>query len=135
MVTFWIQHADFSTTDGRPVSVDEAIRAFSGHDWEAELAAAHKRSLSGAETCPPGIGFVPADAASDILLHICPKSWDLADVAYQYVSEPPKLLGVVRRAPVLKMASRADFAIPDVRIAIACFIRGQHADLMKLLHP
>lgn len=65
MVTFWIQHADFSTTDGRPVSVDEAIRAFSGHDWESELTAAHKRSLSGADTCPPGIGFVPADAASD----------------------------------------------------------------------
>jgi len=65
----WLQSADFSTRDFE-ASVDEAIEAFSSHDWAREAALAKRLESEGNEACEAGLGLVRAD---DEFLHICPQ--------------------------------------------------------------
>ena len=66
---YWIQRADYSSTDFAPVDVTAALRAFASHDWSAEHALLQQLERSGRESCPPGIGFVDPNGP---VLHICP---------------------------------------------------------------
>jgi len=79
-IEYWIQHADFSAEDYRPVGVTAAIAAFHDHDWAAAL---EKRALLEApetDWCPPGFGLVDGKR----ILHICPDDELTAMVHYQW---------------------------------------------------
>ena len=58
LIPYWIQRADFSATDYSAVEVDDAVRAFEGHDWRRELGLYSELESARADCCPPGIGFV-----------------------------------------------------------------------------
>lgn len=79
-VSYWIQRADYSSADHASVRDDEAVEAYRRHDWESEFALERELNASGAESCPPGIGFV---AAPGELLHVCPNA-ETALVHYHF---------------------------------------------------
>jgi hypothetical protein len=83
MVSYWIQRADFSTTEHGQVGEHEAVQAYQRHDWIAEVAQARRLEAAAAEHCAPGIGFV-ADA--DHFLHVCPDG-NSAVVHYHFEGE------------------------------------------------
>src|SRR5687767_7276614 len=69
LMSYWIQRADFSSADFEPVDFNSALRAFTTHDWSAELDFLSELEASANESCPPGIGFV---APTGAILHVCP---------------------------------------------------------------
>jgi hypothetical protein len=93
-IPYWIQRADCSATDYEPIPVADAIRAFEGHDWRSELDLFSEMETTGADCCPPGIGFVASDGT---ILHICPGSDGRAMVHYHF-SETRKLVGLIPRS-------------------------------------
>jgi hypothetical protein len=127
---YWIQKADFLSTDHAPVSVAEAIRAFDKHDWAKEWELSAERERSGAERCPPGIGFVREKGQ---ILHMCPDSNGTALVHYHFAA-PRKLFGFIPRAAATTVTSQA---VPRASIAdlIMLFFEGQHDLLVERLEP
>ena len=79
-IPYWIQRADLTADDFPAVDEQGAIEAFEGVDWQRELA----RQTGDAESCDPGIGFVPGDGR---ILHICPQADGLVYLHYHYVDE------------------------------------------------
>lgn len=65
---YWIQRADYTSTDFKPVTLAAAQTVLRAHNWSAELAYESSLAESGKETCPPGIGFV---ANAGRFLHFC----------------------------------------------------------------
>src|SRR6266850_2964542 len=88
---YWIQRADFSSAEFEPVDVTGALRAFTMHDWRAELALLSELEAKGSESCPPGIGFVTPNGA---ILHVCPSSDGRALVHY-HAETISKVLGFI----------------------------------------
>lgn len=132
--TYWIQHADFTTTDGQPVTVEEAVQAFSSHDWDAELSNAKGLQASGTgEVCPPGIGFHPIEEGSELLLHIRPSSWDKADIDYQFSEQRKRLFGLVSPMLVIESMTASGFPIERAAEAIRLFMDARHSELLALL--
>ncbi|SOE52051.1 hypothetical protein [Orrella dioscoreae] len=132
--TYWIQHADFTTTDGQPVTVEAAIQAFSSHDWALELSTAKGLHAAGSgEVCPPGIGFHPVEEGSDLLLHIKPVSWDKADVDYQFPEQRKRLFGLVSPMLVIASMTATGFPIERAAEAIRLFMAARHPELLVLL--
>lgn len=74
MFHYWIQKYDYSVTETKEVSLQEAIQAFHQVDWEQELYAFHHDEPEEGKNCPPGIGFHTGFDVdpSATLLHICP---------------------------------------------------------------
>lgn len=93
-IRYWIQQADYTSTEYDPVDVGTAIRILRSHDWPAALEFEREREAAGLETCPPGIGFV---ADQNRILHICPGRGGTALVHYH--TDEPRLF--VRTMPVL----------------------------------
>jgi hypothetical protein len=75
---YWMQRADFSSTDHDPVDAATAIHIVHSHDWPRELQLEGERKASGLDGCPPGIGFMNGDR----ILHICPAANGTAMVHY-----------------------------------------------------
>ena len=88
---YWIQRADFSSTDFEPVDVTGALRAFTMHDGSAELDLLSELEAKARESCPPGIGFVASDGA---ILHVCPSSAGRALIHY-HAETMSKVLGFI----------------------------------------
>lgn len=132
--TYWIQHADFTTTTGYPVSTEQAIQTFANCDWDAQMLAANSMWEAGAKhVCEPGIGFHPVETYTDLLLDIRPLSWDKAKVGYLYPEYRKRLFGLIPRLPVLRTVTRAGLPMEDVREAITLFMADRHSDLLRLL--
>lgn len=119
VVAYWIQRADHSSVDHDPVGDEAAVQAYQRHDWESELAFERELDASGAENCPPGIGFV---AEPGHLLHVCPNV-DTALVHYHF-EESRKLLGIFpgKRSRVISALSLPLAEVPDL---VRLFASGQ----------
>jgi hypothetical protein len=128
LLPYWIQKADFSASDEAPVSATDAVRAFNEHDWLEELRLEEERERSGAECCPPGIGFVRGNGQ---VLHICPDPDGTALVHYHFAA-PQKLFGFIPRTVITTVTSRA---VPRSSIAdlIMLFFDSQHDLLVARL--
>ncbi len=90
---YWIQRADFATTDHDPVDVATALRVFDAHPWPDELAFESELEAGGHDYCPPGIGFVDPDGP---ILHLCPSADGHALVHYHVGSSVRSRAGVLR---------------------------------------
>ena len=124
MVSYWIQRADFSTTEHGSVREQEAVDAFRRHDWGAETALARRLEASGTESCAPGIGFV---AEPDHFLHVCPDG-NTAVVHYHF-EEQRRVLGLFpsRRSRLLTVES---VPLATAEELIRLFVSGQ-ADAVR----
>lgn len=69
---YWIQRADFSTQDFKPIDVIEAEKVLMEHDWESERALQTSLENQGKalhdDFCPPNVGFV----REEFVLQFCP---------------------------------------------------------------
>jgi hypothetical protein len=77
---YWIQRADYSSTDFDPMTLRGARVILSTHDWPAELSYARSLEQAGTDMCPPGVGFVPGAGR---VLHICPREEGSAHCFYE----------------------------------------------------
>ena len=112
VIKYWLQRADYTSTDHDPVDVETAIRVVQSHDWSAEVAFERERLSAEFEACPAGVGFF---TDSDRILHICPDGSGSALVYYH--TWEPRL--VVRKMPLLGGVAVIIFAL-----AIWFFSRG-----------
>jgi hypothetical protein len=71
-IRYWIQRADFSSTEFPPARFRRGLAALQRHDWAAERRYEQERAEAEEETCPPGIGFVYAEGS---VLHISPSGF------------------------------------------------------------
>jgi hypothetical protein len=119
VVSYWIQRADFSSSEHGPVPIDEAVRAYQEHDWSAETRFEHQLQAAGTEHCSPGIGFVAAPGHS---LHVCPSADDA--LVHYHFDESRKFLGLLpfTRARLLSAFSVPLSEVPDL---IRLFASGQ----------
>jgi hypothetical protein len=127
---YWIQRADFSSTDFAPVDVDAAVRAFENHDWQDELRLYAELEDERAECCPSGIGFMRKDGG---ILHICPEKNDVAMVHYRFAA-PRKLFGFIPWA-TLSVETRFGMTRSTVVDLIHFFFDGRHDWMMQRLGP
>ena len=126
-IDYWIQHADFSTDEFEPATLDEAIQAFEAHDWTAENELRATREAAGEEWCPPGIGY---DQAGRIL-HICPEPGESALVHYHF-STDRSLFGLLRRR-VQDSRTSEGVSVEKVPELIRRFYNGEHDWLLGAL--
>ena len=120
-IPYWIQRADFSSTEYGPAEVADGVSAFETHDWRRELDLYAERESTGAECCPPGIGFV--DPGGDIL-HICPGGNGLAMVHYHFTGVRT-ILGFIR-VPWSMGETREGIHRSVVLELIGFFFEGRH---------
>ena len=92
-LAYWIQRADFTTTDYDPVDVAGALRALDAHPWHDELKFQTELENAGGEYCPPGIGFVDPDGP---FLHVCPAA-DGRYLVHFHAKQPVAFCGLSRR--------------------------------------
>jgi len=90
-ISYWIQRANFETTEHGSVDAAQAVRIFESHDWRGELNDYAELERTGTESCPPGIGFV---APNGEILHICPDAHQNAQVHY-HLNAPSTLLRII----------------------------------------
>ena len=128
LLPYWIQRANFSSTDFEPVDVNGALRAFTTHDWNAELDFLSELEASASESCPPGIGFV---APTGAILHVCPGPDGRALVHY-HARTTSKVLGIfpVSRSEV---HTRDSVERSEVSQMIHSFFEGRHDWLIRKL--
>lgn len=126
-MTYWIQRADFFSTDHAGVSTPEAVDAFEHHDWATELDFEAGLREAGADHCRPGIGYV---SPTGEILHLCP-GMDHVQVHYHY-HEARRILGVF---PVKRSKSLSVPSLPKGQAAqlIQLFTTGQWAALRQQL--
>ena len=127
-IPYWIQRADFTTTEREPVGATDAVAAFKSHDWDAELELLEARQASSWEFCPPGIGFVPGDGR---ILHACPDRGGVCLVHYHFY-EPRRILGIF---PFERHRSISADSISssDVLELIELLFRSDHETLVSRL--
>lgn len=116
---YWIQRADFSSTENEAVDVERAIELVSVHDWSDELRLFESLEAAGREVCPPGIGFV---ASPGRILHVCPNRDGTALVHYHFLEEH-RTLGFV---PTSRSVVRSESAVSSWQIPE--FIRRFYAE-------
>jgi hypothetical protein len=87
----WMQLHDLSHSDLPDGSIKFAMRALSEFDWDSEILKEEQAAASGAETCPPGIGFVSEDGR---ILHVLPASHRRSHYHYHFPIEK-KMLGFI----------------------------------------
>ena len=120
-IPYWIQHADLSADDYGPVDLQEALRAFSAHDWSQEAAEQARLDDAGTENCPPGIGFVPGDGR---ILHICPRP-DGDCLVYYHFTARRRILGFIPHS-LNAVQSRPDFPANHIPELITRFFGNDH---------
>lgn len=122
---YWIQRADFSTTDFPPVDVAGALRALDVHPWPNEWQLQAQLENAGEEYCPPGIGFVDPDGP---FLHVCPSAGGRylvhfhAETAFSFL-----------RPSATTVHTGEDLRRADVVVLIQHFFHGQHAQVLQAL--
>jgi hypothetical protein len=72
---YWIQRADFTSTDFEPVDLVEVEAILRDHDWRGELQLLKSLQEESEDCCPPSIGINGADA----ILQLCPSADRTAD--------------------------------------------------------
>ncbi|HLM54361.1 MAG TPA: hypothetical protein VK325_12415, partial [Pseudoxanthomonas sp.] len=135
-ISYWIQHADFSTTDGTPVSLAEALEVFHGHDWTEEMDQARRMIESRIpDVCPPGIGYFVVNQ-EDQLLHVLPKTWDSVEISCSYPVEKSSkgFLGLIppRKFQLLEEVSSENFPVTEVKHVITFFFERNYYELVKI---
>jgi hypothetical protein len=128
LLPYWIQRADFSSTDFEPVDVNGALRAFMTHDWSEELDFLSELEASASESCPPGIGFV---APTGAILHVCPSSDGRALVQY-HAETTRTVLGFIPM-PRSEIHTKEGVERSDVGEMIHSFFEGRHDWLLHKL--
>lgn len=124
-LAYWIQRADFTTTDYDPVDVAGALRALDAHPWHDELKFQTELENAGGEYCPPGIGFVDPDGP---FLHVCPAT----DGRY-LVHFHAKTAGSVLRPFATTVHTGEGMLRADVGELIQHFFDGQRARIRQAL--
>ena len=121
---YWIQRANFVSTEYDPVNVEGALHAFMAHDWRAELELVSKD----AESCPPGIGFMDPNGS---ILHVCPYG-DGRSLVHYHAKTVSKLLGII---PISRSAvhTKQHVSESDVHELIRSFFNRDHAQLLRKL--
>lgn len=122
---YWIQRADFCTTEHEPIDCQEAIRLLARYDWAEELAFQEALASKGIETCDPGIGFV---AKEGNILHICPVSSNHAYFHYHFIAQR-KLLKIFSTHRFVVRVSR-EIPWTDIPEVIARYFADDHAWLL-----
>jgi hypothetical protein len=122
---YWIQRADFSTTDFAPVDVAGALRALDTHSWPDEWKLLSELENTGGESCPPGIGFVDPGGP---FLHVCPG----ADGRYLVHFHAETAFSLLRPSATTVQTGE-DLRRADVGELIKHFFQGQHAEVLRAL--
>ena len=127
ILPYWIQRADFSSSDFGPVDVTGAIRAFTMHDWHVELDFQSQLEIRGDDCCPPGIGYHDTNGS---ILHVCPDSEEAALVHY-HAETVTRLFGFI---PTRRSAVRTKNHVEQSQVLrlIELFFNGQHEDLLRI---
>ena len=124
-LAYWIQRADFSTTDYDPVDVASALRALDAHPWQDEWKLQGELENGGGEYCPPGIGFVDPDGP---FLHVCPGAGGRYLVHFH-----AKTAFSLLRPFTTTVHTGEDLRRADVGELIQHFFQGQHARIRETL--
>jgi hypothetical protein len=127
-IAYWIQRANFATTEHGPVDATEAVRVFESHDWHRELNDYIELERAGAECCPPGIGFV---APNGEILHICPDAHQNAVVHY-HLNAPSTILGIIP-VQVPRVETREGIHRARVTEMIDYFFEGRRDAILQAL--
>ena len=125
---YWIQRADLSAVDYPAISVTDAVRIFTTHDWDEELKFLSEREETGSEYCPPRIGFVDP---SGPVLHVCPTADGRAMVHY-HAATTRKLLGFIPTGRST-IHTKQGVGRSDVVELIHSFFEGRHDWLLRKL--
>lgn len=128
LLPYWIQRANFTSTDFEPIDINGALQAFTTHDWSAELIFQSELESSANESCPPGIGFVGPTGA---ILHVCP-SLDGRALVHYHASTTGKVFGLI---PISRSGVYTKNGVErsDVEEMIRSFFEGQHDLLLRKL--
>ena len=124
-LAYWIQEADFTTTDYAPVDVSGALRALDAHPWQDELRLQAELDREEGESCPPGIGFVDPGGP---FLHVCPGG-DGRFVVHFHTTSGASIL----RPMATTLHTGEDLLRPDVVELMQYFFQGQHARILQAL--
>ncbi len=122
---YWIQRADFSTTDFPPVDVAGALRALDAHHWPNEWKLQAELENAGEEYCPPGIGFVDPDGP---FLHVCPSAGGRYLVHFH-----AKTAFSLLRPSATTVHTGENLSRADVGELIKHFFHGEHARVFQAL--
>ena len=128
---YWIQHADFSSTDTDPVPLASALDVLRNHDWQRECDAQTALNAEGEEQCPPGIGFHHGMDQPLHLLHLCPKGVNSWLVHYVYQETVRRFWfwtgEVNRKKTAVNLSNR------NAEDAVTYFFENRHFDVMSTL--
>lgn len=126
---YWIQRADFSTTDREPVDEAHALSVISTHPWQAELNFQAQLESAGAESCSPGIGFVDPRGP---FLHVCPSPEDGRAVVHYHAKRFRRILKVF---PTYDQSvhTKEDVSQAEVAELIHDFFEGNHDQVLRRL--
>ena len=95
MVGYWVQRHDYAmAVEAENVTVRQAIEAFQGFDWQAELASFDEQDET--RNCPPGIGLNNGffeGRPDGSFLHICPNDGETVFFNFDY-RQPRKIFGL-----------------------------------------
>ena len=125
-IPYWIQRGDLSAVDYKAVDAARAINVYSTHDWNEELRFFSQIEKSGADSCPPGIGFVDPDGP---ILHVCPGAHNDALVHYTS-NQSRKLLAFIPTGERMTY-TRQRVTHTEVVELIRWFFDGRHDLLAK----
>lgn len=129
-ISYWIQHADYSSDEFDAVQVEEAILAYQQHDWNAELAVWRKMTDEGEDCCPPGIGYVADD---DRMLHLLPEDEKQGSFHYMFKVNAKLLFLIPYRRDKTHFAEHvARERFPSL---IRSFFQNRHAELLIRGNP
>ncbi|REJ85763.1 MAG: hypothetical protein DWQ36_08270 [Acidobacteria bacterium] len=123
-MNYWIQRADFSSTEGHCGDPGALVDAFHAHDWPGELEFEDRLQREGHECCPPGFGVFPDDGR---ILHLCPRPGGGLECHYTYPHET-RVLGLFRakRSQTVTWSP----SMPEAARLIEAFCAGRHDDLL-----
>ena len=125
MISYWIQRADFSSSDHEVSGEVDVVSAFESHDWHTELELFEDLESRGVDNCPPGFGVNLSDGQ---ILHVCPGAQE-ALVHYHFV-ESFKLLGII---PWIRngLVTALSMPLENVPELIRLFLSGNHEGVLE----
>lgn len=133
VMKYWIQRHDYSAQDFPETSLDEAVAAFKGFDWAAELAAGNPDQKC---DCPPGIGFHngfgEADNPSPMLLHICPNDDDSVYFNFHFGRREARWLFGLLKGTEEQIHYVDDYPVSHVPDLIRAFFEGGLDDILAI---
>ena len=124
---YWIQRADFTSSERDVSGAEELLAIFRSHPWPAERDFQARRVLAGEESCPPGLGIVPDDGR---LLHLCPLSNGLVACHYHFV-EHNKVAGLFRTSRSRELTN--EVPAPAAEELVRRFLIDDHDGLVREL--